>query len=340
MDYGLDDDDDDDDWEDEDDIDATVTIFEYGTHVHNKVIKFRLNDLDGDPLSYEDVEVEIFRRGDEDDDSVYFDYLTTNENGVATLKWSDDDDLGYGYFTIKATAFDSTSEEVTLENVRVLKSTVYLKAAKQVLTYGSGKTFNVMVVDNTGKGISGIKVRMVFYTGNKAIRTVVAKTNAYGYAYYKASTLPAGLHKVVVSGYDYRVAAKVIVSSVKVNKMSLRLSTYNKYFRDCGEVHMAVANLATKKLLNGIKLNIKVYTGSRYKSYYVNTGYEGKLYRSNGIAILASNAFSVGNHKVLITIVSDKCCGSAWGLLKILPSAKSYGQYTALISNNRVRYVR
>lgn len=55
---------------------------------------------------------------------------------------------------------------------------------------------------------------------------------------------------------------------------------------------VTIKNKATKKLLNGVTIKLKVFTGSKYKIY--------SLKSTNGVIKLNTTKLSVGNHKVVV----------------------------------------
>ena len=61
-----------------------------------------------------------------------------------------------------------------------------------------------------------------------------------------------------------------------------------KYFK------VTVKNTKTKKVIKGVKVKIKVYTGKKYKTYTVKTN-------SKGIANLNVKSLKVGSHKVVVS---------------------------------------
>ena len=58
---------------------------------------------------------------------------------------------------------------------------------------------------------------------------------------------------------------------------------------------VTVKNKATKKAVSNVKVNIKVYTGKKYKKYTVKTN-------SKGICKINTKTLKIGKHKVVITV--------------------------------------
>lgn len=71
------------------------------------------------------------------------------------------------------------------------------------------------------------------------------------------------------------------------------------YYRSGKTFNIKVVDKYSKKAISGIKLNLKVYTGKKYKTYYVTTN-------SKGMAIFKASALAIGTHKVEITSSNKK----------------------------------
>ena len=92
--------------------------------------------------------------------------------------------------------------------------------------------------------------------------------------------------------------------------------------------------------LNKVKVQVKVYTGKKAKTFNLVSGPEHKLVNSNGICAIQTNKFSAGTHKVKIIVKSPKYTGSATTKLVIKKSAKSYPQYNYIITNGAGKFVK
>ena len=84
-------------------------------------------------------------------------------------------------------------------------------------------------------------------------------------------------------------------------------------------VAVQVQEKGTKKDLNNIKVKFLIYTGKKYKTITLTTGYDNT---NNGVAGIITNAFSVGSHKVVIKPVSKNYAGTATSQLVITKNAK------------------
>ena len=87
---------------------------------------------------------------------------------------------------------------------------------------------------------------------------------------------------------------KITTKSPKITVKAPTITAYykaNKYFK--------VSVKKGGKAIKNLKLNVKVYTGSKYKNYVIKTN-------KNGVAILSTKKFKIGSHKVKITSKNSK----------------------------------
>jgi hypothetical protein len=108
--------------------------------------------------------------------------------------------------------------------------------------------------------------------------------------------LKPGTYNVVIIDKDSNMVAKQATSKMVIKKAPAKFSApkvtakkkANKYFK------VKVINKKTKKIIPGVKVKVKVYTGKKSKTYTIKTN-------SKGIAKLSTKSLKVGNHKVVIT---------------------------------------
>ena len=223
----------------------------------------------------------------------------TNANGVATVKI---DALSAGKYAVYASFngdddyldCDYTSS-LTVNSVPDKKISLTITPTALTTTYNSGKTFNIKVVDASGKAVSGVKLTLKVYTGSK-YKTVTVTTNAKGIASYKASTLALGKHKVTVSLADNKYQASAKTSSIKINKAktTVKAPKVTGKFKKSKFFKVTIKNKATKKAVSKIKVKIKVFTGKKSKTYTVKTN-------KKGIAKFNIKKLKKGTHKVVIS---------------------------------------
>ena len=160
-------------------------------------------------------------------------------------------------------------------------------------TYNSGKTFHMNVTTENGP-LSGIKLAVKVYTGTK-YETYYLTTGSDGSAKFTAaSKLSVGTHKVIISNNDSRIDAGPATASIVVEKVpaTIDASKFSTTY-DSGKVFY-VKVTTDNGPLSGIKLAVKVYTGTKYKTYYLTTDSKGSA-KFNDVSKL-----SVGTHKVVI----------------------------------------
>ena len=114
--------------------------------------------------------------------------------------------------------------------------------------------------------------------------------------------LKIGKHTITIRkslNYDININITIIKdsnpkSTVKTIIKAPTVTAYyktNKYFK--------VSVKKNGKAIKNLKLNVKVYTGSKYKNYVIKTN-------KNGVAILSTKKFKIGSHKVKITSKNSK----------------------------------
>lgn len=213
-------------------------------------------------------------------------------------------------------------------DVPVEKQTATIKASKATVAYKKSTLWSLKVTDSNGKAVSNKNILLKIYTGSKYKVATVA-TDAQGVAKYNTKSLAAGTHKIVASLADDSYNCKEITSSVKVVKQTpLKIIAKAQNAKDGSVLVIFVMNKKTKKLLNGVKLKLLIYTGKKYKTVTLKT----KKFRGmKGVTGYATNKLKVGKHKVKITPVSFKYKGSKTTSMKIKKSAKKYPGYTVKI---------
>ena len=114
--------------------------------------------------------------------------------------------------------------------------------------------------------------------------------------------LKIGKHNITIKASHYSHSELKITiikdsnpkSTVKTTIKAPTITAYyksNKYFK--------VTVKKNGKAFKNLKLNVKVYTGSKYKNYIIKTN-------KNGVAILSTKKFKIGSHKVKITSKNSK----------------------------------
>lgn len=262
-------------------------------------------------------------------------YIITNSSGVATFEASK---LTPGNHKIVVGLYDENFGKQQ-QTVPVTVKTVKLSIAvsKLTTTYKSGKKWTIKVTDETNnQPAENMDVKLKVYTGSKT-KTYTVTTNSKGIATFKASDLDKGTHKVILSingkGYD----VEPVTSSIKIKAKKLLIAGQTNKFKHGGQVIVGAYDNAKKKLVSGIKLQIKIFTGKKYRTFNLVTK-KSKAIGDIGV-LIETNAFSVGTHKVTVKVTSANYYGSDSGKLVIPKSAKNYKKFTYVISNGKGKYV-
>lgn len=215
---------------------------------------------------------------------------------------------------------DETSTTVSTDTTPVVeKKTAVIKVSKVKVAYKKGTKWNIKVVDSKSKPIAKTKLLLKIYTGKK-YKTAKVWTNAKGIASYNTKSLKTGTHKVIVSlaGNDYKF--KAVKSSIKVVKQTpLKILVKRTTMDEGALLTVLVMNKKTKKLVNGVKLKLKIYTGKKYKTITIKTK---KFNGVKGMAGYATNDLSVGKHIVKIIPANFKYSGYKKTSMVIKKSAK------------------
>lgn len=219
------------------------------------------------------------------------------------------------YYETIPTIVDGVPASTLLANgnkFNFIKVSAVITPVSLSTTYRSEKTFNVKVTDDAGNALSNVKLALKIYTGNK-YTTYYVTTGSNGYAKFTlASNLAIGTHKVVVSSANRNAIAADKTSSIVVKKATTTVvapTVTNKY-KKSAYFKVGIRNKASGKLVTGLTLKVKVYTGKKYKVYTIKTN-------ANGIALLNTKLLSKGTHKVVITSSNNYYTVSKTSYIKI-----------------------
>ena len=193
----------------------------------------------------------------------------------------------------------SASADVKYVSSSKVKS-VNLKTSKVSTTYGSGKYLIVKAIDaKTKKPVNNLKINLKFYTGKK-YKIITKKTNASGVVKCSVSTLGIGSHKVIVKLKSTKIKSKSIKTYVKISKAKITISApkTTNYFNESKKINITIKNKESKKVMKNIKVNVKVYTGKKYKSYSLKTN-------KYGVVSFNTKSLSKGTHKVTVNVKSS-----------------------------------
>ena len=195
----------------------------------------------------------------------------------------------------------------------------------------SNVKFHVMINSYFGKeygGTATIKFNGNTYTGDifDGKATIIAKTPSKPGS-YKATLRYSGYKYVFeTSEYTYNPSSSKFTLIVKkgpnTSVSAPKVTAYykaNKYFK------VNVKN--NGKAVKNLKLNVKVYTGSKYKNYVIKTN-------KNGVAKISTKKFKVGSHNVKITSKNSKYKVSKTS--KIIIKKKSTSKYIIITTTAKM----
>ena len=224
----------------------------------------------------------------------YNDYLfMTNSKGV--VEFSAPLDVGK-HKMIVATADTRYEGSSVTRTITVKNAPAKITAAKKTAYYKQGKYFVVKVTNTkNNKPIYNAKLNIRVFVTSTKYYNFNGRTGANGQIKLSMDLKP-GTYNVVIIDKDSNMVAKQATSKMVIKKAPAKFSApkvtakkkANKYFK------VKVINKKTKKIIPGVKVKVKVYTGKKSKTYTIKTN-------SKGIAKLSTKSLKVGNHKVVIT---------------------------------------
>ena len=232
----------------------------------------------------------------------YSDYLfQTNSKGQVSFSAS----LAVGKHKIIISSADNRYEASQItKTITVKKASAKITAKKVTTYYKADKYFTVKLTNTKNKkAIYDAKVNIKIFVSKNRYYNYKGNTGMNGQIKLLLDSLKPGTYKVEVSGADNKnFAAKKVTSKIVIKKAPTKLAPKkvtakkgkNKYFQ------VKVTNKKTKKVITGIKIKVKVYTGKKAKTYTLKTD-------SKGIAKLNVKKLKVGSHKVIVTSANKYC---------------------------------
>lgn len=160
---------------------------------------------------------------------------------------------------------------------------------------GVNPTLKALLKDEDGNLVSG--KRICFEVQNKKY---YATTNILGIAIVKIDKLAAGSYAIYASFdgdddyLDDDSEAKLTVKKISANIIPTALTTTYKSGKT-----FKIKVLSASKAVVSLKLTLKVYTGTNYKTYSVTTN-------KYGIATFKASSLAVGIHKVIVSFSNAK----------------------------------
>ncbi|WP_405292881.1 hypothetical protein [Methanobrevibacter sp.] len=215
-------------------------------------------------------------------------------------------------------------------SISVKKAVAVIKASQLTVALKKGTLWSIYLVDSrTNMPIANMQLALQVFTGKK-YKIVKVTTNANGVATYKTSSLSKGTHKIIVSGTHSGYSFNTLTSSIKVIKPKQLTFKVQKRVNDKNGalISYVVKDKKTNKGINGVKINLLIYTGKKYKVISLKTKKSGKY---NGAMGFSTNDLSVGKHKVIIVPANIKYSGSAKTTMIIKKAAKKKQTYSHIL---------
>ena len=178
---------------------------------------------------------------------------------------------------------DEISSKNTFEKIKVDSNVIFSPGL--IFEYGDAGHVGVSV-DGGIIELKNIKVlnhneAKITYTNNEI---TISNLNVGNYV-LRVTTTPDENHTAVDGYMNFTVKKATAVISASKLTVALKSSSVWK---------ITLIDARNKKPISGMKLNLKVYTGSKYKTVQVTTN-------AKGIASYKTNALTAGTHKIIVS---------------------------------------
>jgi len=239
----------------------------------------------GMPLS-QDVRVRL-----EGDKSYKSKIYKTDSNGVLTLTLPFSVDVGQ--YKVSVSMYNGVAY-TNPETINIIQSPSKIAISPLTTTYASERLLKFYVKNSkTNNPVSDAKVKVYVYTG-KSYVTYTGVSNEKGLVTIDVSKNGVGKHKVVVKAGNNNIKLSKTKSWVKINKASAKVVAPKKVKRP-SKLSVTVKNKASGNVIKKTNFNLRIYTGSYFKSYVVKTN-------SKGIFKISTKKLSKGTHKMQIIL--------------------------------------
>jgi len=219
----------------------------------------------------------------------------TNSKGQVSFSAS----LDVGKHKVEIYSADNRYDAAQVtKTITVKKASAKITAKKVTAYYKGGKYLTVKLTNTKNKkGIFNAKINIKIFVSKNRYYNYNGNTGMNGQIKVLLDSLKPGSYKVVVSGADSKnfkasqVTTKIVIKKAPAKLTPKKLTAKKgakKYFK------VTVKNKKTKKVIKGVKVKIKVYTGKKAKTYTVKTN-------AKGIAQISAKKLKVGKHKVVVT---------------------------------------
>lgn len=326
---------------------ATITPLNLEIAYKSGKASVKLTDLNNNPLTNEKIDLKVVGN---------ISSVTSNQtdkNGIATFNFKDITyaelvdgslsryPLNIGNYSIKLDLKGGNYVADTVSGtLTVKKSTANIDVKNLNVDFGSNESFTIKLTNSeTGMPIANeyLKIKLL----NAADDYFLYLTDSEGKVQIKVNQFSPGnyMFNVAVANDDY-IQASPKYANVTINELpkKLSISGVSKKFKNSGQIILKVKDKTTGKYVSGVKLQIKVFTGKKYKTFNLVTKKSKKINNAIGV-LLKTNKFSTGTHKVTVKITSPKYKGSGSFKLVIPKTAQKYKKFTYVVSNGKGKYV-
>ena len=190
------------------------------------------------------------------------------------------------------------------KTITVKKASATIKAPRANDYYKGVKYFTVKLINSkTKKAMYDAKLNIKVFISSNRYYNYNGRTGANGQIKLALDSLKPGTYKVVVAGADSKsFTAKQVTSKIVIKKAPTKLIPKKLTAKKGAKsyVKVTVKNYKTKKVIKGVKVKIKVYTGKKAKTYTAKTN-------SKGIAQISTSKLKLGKHKVIVTSANKYC---------------------------------
>ncbi|MBQ8018706.1 MAG: hypothetical protein IJ258_11515 [Methanobrevibacter sp.] len=230
---------------------------------------------------------------DKDSKKTYI--FQTNSKGQISFSAS----LAVGKHKISVSSADNRYDASAItKTITVKKASAKITAKKVTAYYKGGKYLTVKLTNTKNKkAIYDAKINIKIYISKNRYYNYNGNTGMNGQLKLLLDSLKPGTYKVVVSGADSKnfkaskITTKIVIKKAPAKFIAKKVTAKkgkSKYFK------VTLKNKKTKKVITGIKIKVKVFTGKKAKTYTLKTN-------SKGIAKLNVKKLKVGKHKVVIS---------------------------------------
>ena len=274
------------------------------TYYINDSITFNVKDCFGNPVN----DVKLFI---ENPNEPYTSFVFTDKNGNAKYTLNTVGELSLNVYYFDDEFLFNSKRYFTQVNLTVNPKITDIKLIKDFKFNRYSKINSFLEIKMIGNHTGDLSDRTVIFkvfTG-KNYKTYREQAGSDGDVIFKIPTkINAGVHKIQV------IVGKEIMktTSIKIDKARtiVKAPQVTNKFKKSKYFKVTIKNKETKRMLSNVKVEIKVFTGKKFKTYTVKTN-------KKGIAKINTKNLKTGKHKVLISSGNKNYIISKNSLIKI-----------------------